>query len=127
MSKEQEQYLRNNHADVLNLSHIGLEKAKEIIAHINGYVEHCCKEMTTHQLRQMFAEIKGAQNVIQLQLARPKIAYLGARQEKESVKRIVALIDFMIEKTGEKQLDEFKNFMEAIVAYHKFHFGNKNQ
>lgn len=125
MSKEQ--YLRENHADVLSLSHIGLEKAKEIIAHIDAYVKASCGELTTHQLRQMFAEVKGAQNVIQLQLARPKIAYLGARQEKESVKRIVALIDFMIENTGENQLDEFKNFMEAIVAYHKFHFGNKNQ
>lgn len=125
MSKEQ--YLRENYPDVLNLSHIGLEKAKEIIAGISAYVEDSCKDLTTHQLRQMFAEVKGARDVIQLQLARPKIAYLGARQEKESVKKIVALIDFMIENTGEDQLDEFKNFMEAIVAYHKYHFGNKNQ
>ncbi len=102
-------------------------KIDEIFATTENFVQERGKDITTHQLRNIFQEIKKAKDPASLKLIRPNLAYIAGRLEgkAENAKSFVAFIDSLIKEVkDESQLENFKDFMEAVVAYHKF-YGNK--
>ncbi len=102
-------------------------KIDEIFATTESFVRKYGKDITTHQLRNIFQEIKKAKDLASLKLIRPNLAYIAGRLEgkAENAKSFVAFIDSLIKEVkDESQLENFKDFMEAVVAYHKF-YGNK--
>ncbi len=105
-------------------------KIDEIFATTENFVQERGKDITTHQLRNIFQEIKKAKDPASLKLIRPNLAYIAGRLEgkaenAKNAKSFVAFIDSLIKEVkDESQLENFKDFMEAVVAYHKF-YGNK--
>lgn len=95
--------------------------------------------MTTSQIRNIFGEVKRIQAKVQSQklegktkseflLLRPKIAYAEARVLAKSGKSRVSDFRAVLDKahiavTDEKQFQNFVDFMEAILAYHKSYGG----
>jgi len=80
--------------------------------------------LSTSQIRTILTEIQKMKefNPTKLQLLRPKLAYAAGRH-KGKVKEFRDLLEALIKKANQDNFDTFKNFVEAIVAYHKYHGG----
>ncbi|GAB4134771.1 MAG: hypothetical protein OHK0045_25730 [Raineya sp.] len=100
------------------------DKIDEIFEKTESFVKDFGKDVSTHQLRNIFQEIKKAKDIASLKLIRPNLAYIAGRLDDKlkNAKSFVAFIDSLIKEVkNEEQLENFKDFMESIVAYHKYH------
>ncbi len=90
--------------------------------------------ITAHQVRNIYSlilELKTKDNALkELQLLRPKLAYIGARQKDPHGKVIVKVIDSIIQSfdtvpgTDDEKIENLVYIMECIVAYQKFYSKN---
>lgn len=97
---------------------------------VKRYVEDNKKGMTTSQLRNVYSRIKKLELTNDLYALRPKIAYVAGRAERHELKTFLYLIDILIKNIDDdmgagKKLQQFKDFFEAIIAYHKYYGGDK--
>ncbi len=115
------------------------EKIKKILAGdmkiLNDYANELGKHfaegrereaLSTSQIRSVLDEIQKMPekpfNPNKLQLLRPKLAYAAGRH-KGKVLEFQKLLDWTIQQTNENNLNNFRYFVEAIVAYHRYHGG----
>jgi len=87
------------------------------------------KELTRSQIRNILYAIQSIRfdenTVNKLHLLRPKLAYLAGRhggrvrEFKEIIEKAILMV------TNEKEFENFKNFVEAIVAYHRYYGGKE--
>lgn len=103
----------------------------KVFDNIEEFVKNECRVLTTTQLRNIYAKIVEAKDVNSIKMLRPNLAYIAARQQggkkdKETAKTILMFFDKLIQgiETPEN-LTSFKKTMEAVVAYHKYHFNSK--
>lgn len=87
-------------------------------------------ELTTSQIRNFFGEVRRIQmkgyteNKSSFYLLKPKLAYAAARAGKERVTMFREVMDVAHEQVKDsKQYDNFCDFLEAILAYHKANGG----
>lgn len=121
-----QQWLVQHIADILQFRET--EHLKELIDHLQRYVQEKCGSITSSQLRNIFSKIKsGNQPTKQkLQLVRPQLAYVAARQATPEAKDVVDFLERIISKVEtDEQAAHFVSFVEAIVAYHKFYHPKK--
>lgn len=98
----------------------------EYIDNIRTYVDAVAKKISSSQLRNIFSRIKKIKEYKELYLIRPKLAYLSGRASEREMKRLLFLLDHLIKEVNDNnKLEEFKNFFEAVIAYHKY-FGGKD-
>lgn len=88
--------------------------------------------ITSSQIRKVFSRVKRikSDDLDELQMLRPQLAYMAGRAEQGKspngprTKAFAILLDELIQKVdNESKLNSFKQFFEAVVAYHKFHGG----
>lgn len=124
-SIEKMQFLLTHADRVLSLSDDNnRDYIEEIISNISDYVSIKGKKITTSQLRNIFAKVKKIETYTKLQLLRPQLAYIMVRQGEKDAKDFVVFLDKIIQKVDKDNAEHikgFQEFMEAIVAYHKFH------
>lgn len=75
--------------------------------------------MSTSQIRNVFDDVKKMEyDDYELQMLRPKLAYTAGRHKE--VEDLQEILDEAIKKIdGETKFKYFKDFFEAIVAYHR--------
>ncbi|SHK20804.1 Protein of unknown function [Anaerobranca californiensis DSM 14826] len=103
-----------------------MDKYDEFCNKAKEYAELLKKsKVTTSKIRKIYARIMQAKKVSDLKKLRPLLAYTAGRDNK--AKYFMELLDQLIEKMtlqedeqGKKQVENFKTFMEAIVAYRKY-------
>lgn len=123
-TSECEEYLKNNVEAILDFK--TTDKLEELLNNLESYVRCKGEGISTHQLRNIFSIVKRAKTRQELQLIRPKLAYVGARQNNKNAKEFVGLIEKIVKKvTDDNHVKNFIAFFEAIVAYHKFHQDKK--
>ena len=93
--------------------------------HAKSYAERLKKaDVTTSMIRKIYARILNARSVTELKFLRPHFAYTSGRNEKNAVLReFMDLLDFLVksmEIDNDEHLNNFKQFMETIVAYRKY-------
>ena len=114
--KELERIL-NGDAKLLN------SKAKEL----GGF--YAREGLTTSQIRNVFDEIQNMAIFTEsvLQLLKPKIAYTAGRNYRVKVLKqdFYPMMEKLIDMTNANNFTNFKNFIEAIVAYHRFEGGKE--
>ncbi len=92
------------------------KKLGEYLASKRGRV----KAMTTSQIRNIFSEVKAMRkfNKYEMDLLRPKLAYTARHEEVIDLEKV---LDDAIREVGndEKKFERFKDFFEAVVAYHR--------
>jgi len=83
-------------------------------------------ELTTSRIRNIFNEVKKMQmkgfDWNKLLLLKPKLAYMAARPgAKEGARKMRDVLTVAIDKVNndEKRFENFVNFFEAILAYHR--------
>ncbi|MDH7513895.1 MAG: type III-A CRISPR-associated protein Csm2 [Clostridiales bacterium] len=115
------------------------EKIKKILAgemkELNDYAKELGnffaegrerEALSTSQVRNVLDEIQKMPerefDENQLQLLRPKLAYIAGRH-RGKVKKFQELLDQAIQLTNKDNFRNFKYFVEAIVAYHRYYGG----
>lgn len=117
-------YFGENYIQLILTS--GGEDYNGFIGKVKEYLNKQKSNVTTSQLRNIFSKIKQLSNPKEAWRLRPNLAYVAGRSEKDGTKELVWLLDELINdiKSDEKQkLENFKNFFEAIIAYHKYYGG----
>lgn len=105
----------------------GGENYNHFIDNLKKYVERNSKQITTSQLRNIFARVKQAKSAEEAWHLRPQLAYAAGRNEQRAMKELVFLLDQLLCEIGPNdtvRLKNFQDFFEAIIAYHKY-FGGK--
>jgi CRISPR-associated protein Csm2 len=99
----------------------------ELLDEIKTYTENKLRKISTHQLRNIFSKAKAAKKVSDLYPLRYKLAYLSGRDPRNrDLRGLCDLLDELIrnlKKDDQEGLTHFKDFFEAIIAYHKYHGG----
>lgn len=93
---------------------------------VKNYVRRIKDDISTSQLRNVFGEVKRAVEPKEIYLLRPKFAYISGRTDnnKQGMKEFLYLLDKLAKEVKTKeQLQEFKNFFESIISYHKYYGG----
>lgn len=94
--------------------------------------EQISKGVTTSQIRNIYSEVVGMREFdkYKLQLLRAKLAYIAGKEgtihkgKLTDIGGLQKILDGMIRKVNdEKYFENFKNFFEAILAYHKYYGG----
>jgi len=104
------------------------EKLNEIASKLGKIYAQA--KLSTSQIRTVLNEINSMQKFDKnrLQLLRPKLAYVAGRHQKTTpiIKNdFQPLLDRAIQMVNEENFQNFKHFIEAIVAYHRFHGGKE--
>lgn len=87
---------------------------------LREYVERKLRNVTTHQLRRIYAMTRSAGNLRDIKALRFQLAYLAGR--KTIPKDVYNDMDELIKNLRkEEDVGKFKKFMEALLAYHKFY------
>jgi len=118
-------WLKENSAAILQFKEA--ENLKDLLDHIQQFVQDKCGSVTTSQLRNIFSKIRSGKPTSQsLQLIRPKLAYIAARQATKEAREVVDFFENIVaEIESDEQAPHFVAFFEAIVAYHKLYHGKK--
>jgi len=103
------------------------EEYDEYIKEIKNYAEHLRdKGVTTSQIRKVYSQVMNSNNVMELKKLRPKLAYIVGKNEKNgALRNFIDVLDTGINKLNNnepenKELNNFKEFLETIVAYRKY-------
>ena len=113
-----EVYLKSHTADILNFRQT--EAIAPLLDHLKVYAEDKGRSLTTSQLRNIFSKVKPIATRQKLQLIRPKLAYVAARQKSGLAEQVVNFLESIIKKVEtDAQVKDFVAFFEAFVAYHK--------
>lgn len=111
-------YMKNHTADILNFRQT--EAINPLLDNLKTYVEEKGRSLTASQLRNIFSKVKPITTWQKLQLIRPKLAYVAARQKSGAAEQVVNFLEGIIKKVEkDTQVKDFVAFFEAFVAYHK--------
>ena len=120
-----ETYFKDTADSVLNVKDVENVMVKKIVTDTKKMMKEISKFITYTQWRNVFQLIKGVMNFREIQLIRPKLAYIQARLDQPKGQMFLEMIDEFIEKIdadevkSKQQIINFQAFMESIVAYHK--------
>ena len=79
------------------------------------------KNITTSQIRNVLTKIKPIDEPKQIIKIRPVLAYTAGRATNDEIKEIMFLFEQLVKKIKTKEhLESFKDFVEAIISYHRY-------
>ncbi len=100
---------------------------ENLIKCINNYMQEKGGSISSSQLRNIFNLLKKITSKEKLVLSKPKLIYIAGRQNDNNTKEFVILVDKLLSDiTENSQIEDFKLFLESIIAYHKFHHPKSN-
>lgn len=114
-----EVYLKSHMADILNFRNT--PQIDDLLTHLKDYARDKGRNITTSQVRNIFSKVKrpGLTHQ-QLQMIRPKLAYIAARQKTGKAEQVVNFLENIVKNVkNDVQVKDFVAFFEAFVAYHK--------
>lgn len=93
----------------------------KILDDVNKFAKEDLKILSSSQLHRVFDELKRKEKPEQVQMMRPKLAYLMARTNGNT-KNLFRFFDQLLKEVKSKNdVNNIVIFFEALVAYHKFH------
>ena len=99
-----------------------LEDLSTLLDDLQDYVKQKGGKVNSSQLRNIFSKVLQAEKKIDIQLIRPKLMYVAARQTSNDAKKVIEFLEKVASKVeNDTQVKNFQIFMEAFVAYHKYY------
>lgn len=94
----------------------------DFIARVKDFVENRARQITTHQLRNIFTRVRAAREPAHLFVLRPQLAYVAGRSDRSEMRELVVLLDDLIQAVNSpERVAAFRDFYEAVIAYHKYY------
>ena len=91
---------------------------------IDSFIFNVRNEISTSQFKKIYSEVRrlSPADIAKIKLIRIQLAYIAGRNEKSNAtQKLCSLIDSLIQNLNADNLNEFRIFLEAIIAYHKYH------
>lgn len=79
------------------------------------------KSITKTQLRNLFDTIRKCESNQEMKMLKPRLMYTAGRVQGSSKQFIKQVIDLIAELENENDFKKIIKFMEAVLAYHKYH------
>jgi len=100
----------------------------DYIEKLKTYVKKHITCITSSQLRNVYALVKGKNNPETLPYVRPKLAYVAGRANLDELRTLIYLLDLLILQVGDDKVKllRFKDFIESVIAFHKYYGGKEN-
>lgn len=96
----------------------------EYLNKIDSFIFNVRNEISTAQLKKVYSEVRRLthNDINKIKAVRIHLAYIAGRNDKSAAtQKICMLLDSLIQNLTSSNLEEFKMFLEAIIAYHKYH------
>jgi len=134
MTKKSDDFFTENEDNILNYNNIKGLVLSKFLDDMESYIEKISfkdgkriESITNGQVRVLYNLINQTESLQELQLVRPKIAFVAAKQNSETSKKIIKSLLNIISKTElEEQHQSIKNFMASFLHYHKFYNPSNN-
>jgi CRISPR type III-A-associated protein Csm2 len=111
--------LENRISDILSMGQSA--NLSTLLTDISDFVRTKGSKVNASQLRNIFSKVLAAEKLLDIQLIRPKLMYVAARQTNTDAKKVVEFLELVTSKIqNEVEMKNFQTFMEAFVAYHKY-------
>jgi CRISPR type III-A-associated protein Csm2 len=111
--------LENRISDILKMGQS--DDLATLLDDISDFVKSKGSKVNSSQLRNIFSKVLLAEKVLDVQLIRPKLMYVAARQTNFEAKKVVEFLELVASKIkNEVEMKNFQIFLEAFVAYHKY-------
>ena len=94
------------------------------ILQVEKFVQEKGEGLSNTQLRNIYDKVINTQDIVSLKMIRPQLAYLAGRatgRDANKIKEFLSFIDLLIKETTTESMESFKQFMQMVVAYHKFY------
>ena len=119
-----------------NLPDILTGDSEKLIESAKNFGSHLSKKLSTSQIRNIYGEVKRMREFDKnrLNLLRAKLAYTAGRhgdKDRRTGKLVGPIVDLQevldeaLKKVNEETFENFKNFFEAILAYHRYYGGKE--
>ncbi|MDD2490043.1 MAG: type III-A CRISPR-associated protein Csm2 [Bacilli bacterium] len=112
-------YFKDRNVSILEYQ--GGDNMDDFIQQVEKFVVEKGTQLSKTQLRNIYDKILNADDLISLKMIRPQLAYLAGRENNYGSKELLSFIDILIKETSVETIENFKQFMQMVVAYHKFH------
>jgi CRISPR/Cas system CSM-associated protein Csm2 small subunit len=96
------------------------ENIDSVFEDLERFLVQHARGITSTQLRNVFEIVRPSQNLVQLQLQRPRLAHIIAKQPWESAKYLMLLVDELVARADDVTKNGFPYFIETLVAFHRF-------
>ncbi len=133
LSEAQKKLGENFAEKILRFGWMSLEEFKDFNRQIKEqFVQGGLQEVGSSRLRKVYEIIQGAQDLNDLILALPRLAYMVGKEDKERVKNQLGILYKVFEESikgarTRENLQGIRKFAEALVAYHKFYAKDSNR
>ncbi len=107
--------------------------AKKLVEVAERLGQDFANGLSTSQIRNVFGEVKrlqmkgqfDQQAARELILLKPKLAYQAGRHDRTKVPQLAKVLSAAIDRVGsdQRRFENFVDFFEAILAYHKAYGG----
>lgn len=125
---ENHNFFEENGNNIRKFSNLSSSEIAELLNKLEAYVKSIAATITNGQVRVIYELVYQTTNVQELQLIRPKIAFVAIKQERGSgskaiIEKILHLISLT---TTDDEHECVKNFITSFLHYHKFYNPNNN-
>ncbi len=112
-------------SDILSIDKMELSQLKKFLNEMEAFVKQdAVSSLTAGQVRTIYSIIYETKEVLDLQLKRPELAFVAAKQETQSSKAVIKFFIEIIKKTNEENFHNIKDFTASFLKYHKL-YGKK--
>lgn len=107
--------------DITTLLKMEKEEDIDTIFHkLEGFLYRHARGISFTQLRNIFEIVRTAPSLIELQMARPQLAHIIAKQPYESAKYVMLLVDEVVARADDVTKNGVPYFIETLVAFHRY-------
>lgn len=100
------------------------EDIDQYLNSIDNFVFSVRNEIPVAQFKKIYNEIRkiAPDELNKIKIMRIQIAYIAGRNDKSvPTQKFCILLDQLIQNLSSSTLEAFKKFMEAVIAYFKYH------
>lgn len=118
------EYFSDNPIEFILAKRKNTEDIDIFINKIESFIFNVRNEISTSQFKRIYSEVRrlSAADIAKIKLIRIQLAYIAGRNEKSpATQKLCSLIDSLIQNLNTDNLNEFRIFLEAIIAYHKYY------
>lgn len=118
------EYFTNNPVDYILNQSSNSEDIDKYLSNIDNYIFSVRNEIPAAQFRKLYNEIRKftSADLDKIKILRIQLAFIAGRNDKSpATQKFCILLDQLIQNLTSSNLETFKKFLEAVIAYHKYH------
>lgn len=94
---------------------------KEIETRLKEFIHAFREGLSASQLRNVYEMVRNAKDEKEIQMIRPRLAFVIARQTKNNSRKVLWLLDELTQLVTTSDIKNYQSLFEDILAYHEYY------